>query len=215
MQIIGYMRVSTDEQASSGLGLEAQRAALEYYAAVRGLSLKCFEDAGLSGALPVAERAGLCAALASVKRGAVLLVSRIDRLARSLVISEQICDQIEGRGARVVSVAGEGTEASTPLMRQIFGAFAEEERRRIGARTSAALAAKRARGEVYGQVPFGWRREGVRLLVDAAQQIEAEQVRALRAAGETMRGIAAALGWSLGKVQRALASRTGAQEAAA
>lgn len=96
----------------------------------------------------------------------------------------------------MVSAAGEGTDSDDPaalLMRRLIDSFAEYERALIAARTRAALAAKRRRGErVSGLVPFGHQLavDGRRLLVDDSEQRTIETIGALRDAGGSLRGIA-------------------------
>src|SRR4051812_22324091 len=87
MQAVGYVRVSTSEQADSGLGLQAQRSAIKAEAKRRGWALVGIEeDAGASGK-SMAGRAGLEAALALVESGQAeaLVVAKLDRLSRSLL----------------------------------------------------------------------------------------------------------------------------------
>jgi len=79
VRAFGYLRVSTDAQADSGLGLEAQRSAITAAAARLGLDLgDVFTDAGLSGALELEDRPGLFAAVNALKRGDTLLVAKRD-----------------------------------------------------------------------------------------------------------------------------------------
>src|SRR5579872_6505793 len=150
-KIIGYTRVSTGAQAVSGLGLEAQEAQIRTTAARLGLEVAAiFSDEGLSGSLSLEERPQLLAAVDALSRGDVLLVAKRDRLGRDVVAVALIERLVARKGARVVSAAGEGTDAEDPtalLMRRIVDSFAEYERLLIGARTKAALKAKRARGE--------------------------------------------------------------------
>ena len=123
-----------------------------------GRSPSSCEDA-LSGGLPLAKRTTLLDALAALARGDVLLVAKRDRLSRGdMMTTAMIEAAVKRAGARIVSAAGEGTESDDPasvLMRRIVDAFGEYERLLIKARTRAALKAKKARGERYGQVPYG------------------------------------------------------------
>lgn len=192
----GYLRVSTDQQADSGLGLDAQREAVEKTAARLGLPLAdVFTDAGLSGALDLESRPNLFTSVQGLKRGDVLIVAKRDRLGRDLVGVAMIERQIMRKGARIVSAAGEGTEgtdAGAMLQRQILDVFAEYERRLIGQRTKAALQAKRARGERAGNVPFGYQlgADGQQLERCAPEQSVLSILSELRAAGFSMRRIA-------------------------
>lgn len=188
-----YLRVSTDEQADSGLGLEAQLAAARGHAVRNGWSLDGpgpFRDEGLSGSKGPLDRPGLLDAIAALGSGDVLLVAKRDRVARGdPVLVATIEGAIEKQGARLVSAAGEGTEDDSPtskLMRRIVDAFAEYERLLIAARTRAALAAKRARGELAGTVPYGQRPDPEspgRLVADPVEAAALECLRRWRSGG--------------------------------
>src|SRR5581483_5291643 len=83
---VGYVRVSTEEQAVSGLGLEAQRSAITSEAARRGFELAgIYQDAGVSGGVRPSRRAGLQTALAAIRHGdaSALIAAKVDRLSRS------------------------------------------------------------------------------------------------------------------------------------
>ena len=195
----GYLRVSTDSQADSGLGLEAQRSAIEAAARRLGLVLAdVFVDEGVSGALDLENRPQLFAAVQGLKRGDVLIVAKRDRLGRDLVGVAMIERAIIRKGARIVSAAGEGTEgtdASAMLQRQILDVFAEYERRLIGQRTKAALRAKRERGERAGNLPFGYslNPDGRTLDRNSDEQEVLSILTELRQAGFSLRQIAAEL----------------------
>ena len=194
-----YLRVSTDEQAESGLGLEAQLAACRAAADRNGWEIAAtFEDA-MSGGLPLARRTILLDALTALGRGDVLLVAKRDRLSRGdMMTTAMIEAAVKRAGAHIASAAGEGTESDDPasvLMRRIVNAFGEYERLLIRARTRAALKAKKARGERYGQVPYGHRlaRDGVRLEADRDEAAAIALIIELRAADMPLRAIAAEL----------------------
>lgn len=161
MRAVIYRRVSTDEQAASGLGLDAQLEACQAWARRAGATvLGPFDDDGLTGAAPLDRRPALMDALCALGRGDVLLVAKRDRLARGRSQIVAIEAAVEKRGARIASAAGEGTDSDAPsdvLLRLLVDAFAEYERLVIKARTRAALAAKARRGERVGQVPYGKR----------------------------------------------------------
>jgi site-specific DNA recombinase len=193
---IGYRRVSTLEQAGSGLGLDAQQTAIEAAAARLGLPLAdTFTDAGYSGGLPLDKRPALLAALTALRKGDTLIVAKRDRLGRDLLNVAMIARLVERRGARIVSAAGEGSDDDGPtsiLMRQIIDAFAQYERAIIGARTKAALGAKRARGERIGGIPYGYRlaADGRTLEANSDEQRALGVLRQLRAAGHSCQAIA-------------------------
>ena len=164
--IYAYLRVSTDDQAESGLGLDAQ---LEAITKTYGTPDKVYRDEGFSGADP--KRPGLIDALDALRHGDALAVAKRDRLARDVMLSGWIRKEVSKHGAEILSAAGEGTGADDPasvLMGQIIDAFAEYERGVIATRTKSAMDQKRQRGEYLGgKVPFGYQLdESGRYLVD-------------------------------------------------
>lgn len=196
---IGYVRVSTDQQRESGLGLEAQAAAIEQAAARLGLPLASLHaDAGLSGTLGVDHRPALADALNALRRGDTLIVAKRDRIARDAFVSVLIEREAAKKGARIVSAAGEGTETDDPsavFTRRILDAVAELERSLTAARTRAALRAKRARGERAGCEPYGYRVNGDSrtLHPHAPEQRIVGLIQQCRVAGLPLRAIAAEL----------------------
>jgi DNA invertase Pin-like site-specific DNA recombinase len=153
---IGYIRVSTDQQRESGLGLEAQRAAIEETAARLHLLLTAVHvDAGLSGSLAIDDRPALADVLSTVRRGDTIIVAKPDRLARDASLSVLNEREVAKKGGRILSAAGEGTDdPSATFTRRILDAVAELERALIAARTRAALKAKtRARGGTSQRQP--------------------------------------------------------------
>lgn len=222
MRAILYLRVSTDEQAESGLGLEAQAQSCRQFAERQGLpTVGPFADEGVSGAAALDDRPGLMAALGELKRGDALLVAKRDRLARDPIVTAMIEAAAKRKGARVVSAAGEGTESDNPtdvLMRRIVDAFAEYERLLIAGRTRSALQAKIRRGQRCGRVRFGFdlAADGKTLVANDVEQHTLALIRDLRDSGWTLRAIAAELTargaatkegkarWSYSTVQRIL-----------
>ena len=194
-----YLRVSTQDQAESGAGLAAQLDACRRFVSTQAAELgTVFEDAGISGAKGLEARPGLLDAIASLKRGDVLIVAKRDRLGRDPIKVAMIESAVVRKGARIVSAAGEGTDGDDPasvLMRRMIDAFAEYERLLIGARTKAALGAKKARGECVGTVPYGYNRaaDGVHLEPVPEEQKVISEARRLHAAGQSLRAIATEL----------------------
>ena len=198
MRIFAYLRVSSEEQVKSGLGLEAQLKACREFATKQGLELSdVFKDEGLSGALPMEKREGLMLAISSLNKGDVLVVAKRDRLSRDVDSLAFIKAAISNRKALLFSASGEGNgnSPSELLMTRIFDAFSEHERLIIKARTKAALAAKKAKGERVGHVPFGFRlaNDHLHLEIDAREQAILSQMQALREKGFSLREIATAL----------------------
>lgn len=195
-----YLRVSTEEQASNRNGLHAQEDAARAAAERAGFDVVgVFIDAGVSGAAPLAERPGLLAALAALPRGGVLLVAKLDRVSRDRGVSVDVDRCLAARRCRLVSASGEGTENDDPasiLLRHILDATNAHERLVIAARTRAALQARKARGQKNGGgVPYGHTLadDGVTLLPHEGEQAVIREARTLRAAGLSLRAVAAEL----------------------
>jgi DNA invertase Pin-like site-specific DNA recombinase len=173
--------VSTAEQADSGLGLAAQRATIAAEAARRGVAVeRVYEDAGAS-AKSLAGRPALAEALDDLAAGraAVLLVAKLDRLARSVVDFATLVRRAEAEGW-AITACDLGVDMTTPtggLLANVTASVAEWERRIIAARTREALAARRAAGQRLGRP---------RLLNPAV----ADAIRTERAAGATLQAIA-------------------------
>lgn len=150
------MRVSTDEQAASGLGLDTQRAAIKAECARRGLQVvDLVTDAGLSA--KNLQRPALAAALARLDAGeaSALMVSKLDRLTRSVHDATGLMLRADRAGWGLVSLdmAVDTTTPQGAAMAQVLAVFAELERRLIGQRTRDALAVKRANGVRLGRPP--------------------------------------------------------------
>jgi len=200
MRAVGLIRVSTERQSESGLGLEAQRssilAAAERLGAVLG---RIFVEAGVSGGLPIADRPVMMEAIGALKRGDLLIFAKRDRIARDTFEAAMVERLVAKRGSRIVSAAGEGTDSDDPaaiLMRRMIDSFAEYEKLIIRSRTRVALAAKRQRGERTSRfAPFGFQltSDGRRLDPDANEQGTVRLIRALHAEGRSLRSIAAHL----------------------
>jgi DNA invertase Pin-like site-specific DNA recombinase len=140
--IIGYLRVSTKGQGESGLGLEAQRAAVDAYARQSGAAVTNWYTEVESGKL--ADRPELAKALAHARRSkATLVVAKLDRLARNVAFLSTLMD------STVPFVACDNPQANR-LTLHILAAVAEAEAVAISQRTKAALAAYKARGGKLG-----------------------------------------------------------------
>lgn len=192
MQVVGYVRVSTDEQS---LSVDAQQQALERWCQAHQSQLMAvYTDVGVSGGTPLEKRPGLLSALNALTRGRVLLVVRRDRLARD-TLTAAMCEKIAQKvGASIMTVSGEGNGEGpeAQLMRTILDAFAQYEKALIALRTKAGMARKREKGERLGMVPYGWQldADGVHLIDHAPEQAVIATVRVLRASGLSYRAIA-------------------------
>lgn len=153
MNVIGYTRVSTDEQARSGLGLAAQREAIDAEASRRGWDVHWISDDGYSAA--TLARPGVTAAFAALAGGEAegIVVAKLDRLSRSLVDFAGVMETARRQGWAVVAL-DLGVDTTTPageLVANVMAAVAQWERRVIQQRTRDALAAAKARGQRLGR----------------------------------------------------------------
>jgi len=155
LRVLAYVRVSTDEQRDSGLGIEAQREALRRAAEERGWQdVRYIEDAGASGS--TLDRPGLQEALGLLEDGEadVLAVAKLDRLTRSLRHYGELSGKAEDQCWQLAIIdLGLGFEMSSPesqLVANLLASVAQYERAVISKRTSVALRAKAARGEAIG-----------------------------------------------------------------
>jgi DNA invertase Pin-like site-specific DNA recombinase len=152
---VGYLRVSTDEQADSRAGLAAQRAAIELECDRRGWPLLALcEDAGISGKATT-NRPALASVLGALAAGSadVLVVAKLDRLSRSLLDFAQLLHRASVEGWRMVilDLAVDTTTPSGEVMAHVAAAFAQYERRLISDRTKDALREVRKRGVRLGR----------------------------------------------------------------
>lgn len=152
--MIGYLRVSTEEQANSGLGLDAQRDTIQRYADAHGWEVIWYEDAGLSA--KSLDRPALQNALTRLhpKRRDVdgIVVAKLDRLSRSVHDFSGLLRLANARRWSVVAI-DLGVDTSTPtgrLVANVMMSVAEWEREIIGARTSAAMQAAKRQGRRFG-----------------------------------------------------------------
>lgn len=172
--VVGYVRVSTDEQR---LSPEAQEDALREYATKNDLTLLAVHrDVGVSGAAELAERPGLVAALdnvAQAKAGS-LLVLRMDRLARDTKKSAFVELLLERSGAKLLTVdAGPvSDDPFAPMVRMMQSWMAQQERTLISHRTKSALRQLSKKGmRVSRLAPYGFSfGEDGRLLEDELEQ---------------------------------------------
>jgi DNA invertase Pin-like site-specific DNA recombinase len=145
--VVAYLRVSTERQQRSGLGIEAQRASVTRFAEAEGFNIiaEYVEAETGKGADALDRRPQLAAAL-KVARSAkcAVLVAKLDRLSRDVAFVSGLMAQ------RVPFIVAELGRDADPFMLHLYAALAEKERRLISERTKAALAAKKAGGAMLG-----------------------------------------------------------------
>jgi site-specific DNA recombinase len=189
---IGYVRVSTEEQANEGVSLAAQEDRIRAYAALYNYELaEIVVDAGESA--KSLKRPGISRILDGVRSGNVkaVIALKLDRITRSVRDLGDLMETFDRADAALVSVS-ENLDTSTAAGRMVtnmLGVVAQWEREAIGERTATALTHKRKNGYVYGRTPFGYRRVDDRL-VEVPQDLAArEEARAMLAAGASLRQV--------------------------
>ena len=180
MRVIGYVRVSTDEQSVSGAGLEAQRRAIAAECKRRGWELvRTLEDHGYSA--KDLRRPGVREALQTLEAGeaSALVVAKLDRLSRSMLDFTGLMGKAQRQGWALVALdcAVDTSTASGEAMANMLATFAQFERRLIGQRTREALAMKRASGVRLGRPP-------------TVPQKIVQRIQRQRARGDSLRAIA-------------------------
>lgn len=194
-----YLRVSSEEQAASGLGLADQGARTRAYVDALGLAVgaavESFTDAGESAAS--LDRPALAVLRARIRRREVsaVVVLKLDRLTRSLRDLLDLVEELTRAGVALHSVTERIDTASSAgrMMLAMLGAVAEWEREQISERTRAAVAAKRRQGLAHGFARYGERVVAGRLeSVEGELEVIGRIIRA-RAAGESLHSIARSL----------------------
>jgi DNA invertase Pin-like site-specific DNA recombinase len=216
-KVIAYLRCSTEEQADSRAGLDAQRAAILAEGHRRGWAacdMAFTEDAGYSG--KDLKRPGIEAALGALRHrhADILVVSKLDRLSRSLMDFAGLMDRASREHWALIAL-DLNVDTSTPAgeaMASMLATFAQFERRLIGERTKAALAAKRRQRVKLGRP---------RIIPDAV----VARIASERTSGSTLRaivsglnrdGVPTAMGnrlWSVSTVQRVVHATSGSNAA--
>ena len=206
MKAIGYIRVSTQEQAQSGLGLEAQAVAIRAEATRRGWDLEIIADEGESGSK--VDRPGLLIAKDALARGEAqaLIVAKQDRLMRSSLGWAQIVSQSKDQKWSLICL-DINLDTASPMgecMGSILAAVAQFELENIRKRTKDALAVKKAQGYRLGRPAT---------MPDETRA----RINALRNSGVTLQGVADTLNtegiptarggskWYASTVQKAIA----------
>lgn len=200
MRVINYGRVSTAEQASDGVSLEAQRAKMKAYASLYDLEVvDTVIDAGESA--KTLNRPGLQKALAMLRRGEAdgLIVAKLDRLSRSVADWQVLIDSYFGErsGKQLFSVADsiDTRTAAGRLVLNVLLSVAQWEREAIAERTRDALQHKIRKNERCGEVRFGYdlADDGKTLVPNTEEQGAIRVMVELRERGYTFRRIAESL----------------------
>ena len=192
-----YIRVSTEEQATHGHGIDSQRRSVQSFAASQGYDLvEEFIDPAVSGATKPSERPGFgrLLELGRAQAFSVLVVYKFDRLARNISFSIEAVGQLDQLGIAIRSVT-EPLDTGTPMGRTIFAIFAgmaEQERQTITERTHGGRREKATKGGFAGgAAPLGYqidRSGGIEIVEAEATTIQ--RIFVLRAGGLILQAIA-------------------------
>ncbi len=174
---IGYIRVSTINQAQEGISLEAQRRKIEAYCNLHDLHLtEIMEDAGISGK-SVNGRPGIQLVIDKVKSRKVdnVVVYKLDRLARNLKEACEISELMQKKGVALHSISEkiDTGSATGKLFYHILSAMNQWEREVISERTVTALSLKKSKGERISRfAPYGYKFNGDNIVsVDNEQEV--------------------------------------------
>jgi DNA invertase Pin-like site-specific DNA recombinase len=198
MVAIGYVRVSTEQQADGGISLEAQAHKVRAMATVQGAELlDVVVDAGESA--KSLQRPGMARILRLVDAGAIdtVIIAKLDRLTRSVADLAELLKRFEKRAVSLVSVADslDTRSAAGRLVLNIMVSVSQWEREAIGERTKDALDHKRRDGMRIGTIPYGWALGPDRssLVLAQCEQAVIAEISAMAADGASTRKIAADL----------------------
>jgi site-specific DNA recombinase len=192
-----YGRVSTEEQAKEGYGLDAQHTRCTAMMGAKGWANPVYYvDEGISGTKDASKRPALARLLADVRSGQVdaVIVLSLDRLGRKTRLVLDLVDELTRYGVALISCK-ESLDTATPqgqFVLTLFAALAQLERDLISERTAAALAERGAiDGEKGGRLPYGYVRSAEGILVDGDAAAAVQQIFRLRGEGKSLRAIAA------------------------
>ncbi|MGC9123976.1 MAG: recombinase family protein, partial [Thermoplasmata archaeon] len=177
----GYIRASTLEEVKQGSN-ERQREIIEKFCRERGYELKIYEDRAKSGGST--DRPAFQKMLSEIDGANIVVVSKIDRMARSLIDLLNTIQLLEKKGIGFISIQDPGIDTTSPngkLLLQILGAFAEFERNLINQRTKAGKEKAKQKGVKFGR-PKGKLKNG--------KFIDEKIVLELKAKGLSARAIA-------------------------
>lgn len=201
---VGYIRVSTTEQAQEGLSLAAQEARIRAYCTAKGWDLlRIYQDAGISG--KSLDRPGVQSLISDLESDGVdvVVVLKLDRLTRSVRdLGSLIDDLFKGRALATVQEGLDTSTASGEFVLNMLGAVAQWERKAVGERTATVLRYKRERGEWVGRIPYGFKIEKGRLVEDPEKIANIKKMKKAHRRGQSVRKIAERFGVSKSTVHK-------------
>lgn len=197
--IAAYIRVSTEDQAESGLGMDAQRTKCRAMAQVKGWQEPTFYvDDGLSGTKPVSKRPGLKQLVDDIAEGKIhaVIIPSLDRLGRTARIIINLVEDLRVHNVALVSCK-ESFDTSTPqgqLMLGIFAVLAQFERDLISQRTTDALTERGKKdGEKGGRLPYGYYRTADGIAINKQETKVVRRMFKLHKQGHSLREIASSV----------------------
>jgi site-specific DNA recombinase len=208
---IGYVRVSTQEQARGGVSLAQQERSLRAYAKAKGWKLlEVCRDEGASG--KSLDREGIRGALQALAKdeASILLVAKLDRLSRSVRDIFTLAEDVFGQDGKHLASLGESIDTTTAMGRAMLGmaaVFAQMERELIGERTRNGLAEVKAQGKHLGNVPIKKKRRDGRLVTDKAEVNRIRRAKRMKKKGASWREVAEAFGWTVSQARVRLDER--------
>jgi putative DNA-invertase from lambdoid prophage Rac len=198
MATYGYVRVSTSRQADEGESLALQQRQIEGYCLMNSLTLdRVYIERGISDSKPLGDRPEGAALLAAAKRGDTIICAKLDRMFRSSLDALDMLARFKADGIalHLIDLGGDVGGSIGKLVFTVLAAVAEAERDRIRERVSSMKADQRSRGRYLGGiVPWHCAVGADGALVPAAERVAAiGEMQVLRAAGQSLRTIAAAM----------------------
>jgi len=198
MKAIGYIRVSTEEQAKEGVSLDAQERAIRAYAEMRGIDLiEVVADPGVSAKKALTTRTGGQRLLAALRCGEAegVIAWKLDRLFRNCaecLVTVEDWDK-QGISFHLIDLGGQAVDTRSAMGKfflTVIAAMAELERNQIRERTSAAMQHKKQNGEYTGgRVPYGYRLDEGKLSVNDRERAAIEMAKILHDCGKSLRRI--------------------------
>jgi len=195
---ICYIRVSTQEQATEGVSMEAQEERLLAYCQFAGLEVvKVIREAGVSASKPLAKRPGGAELISMLKEGEAnnVVALKLDRLFRNTEDALHVTSEWDKSGIalHLVDMGGQAINTQTAMGRffiTVLAGFAEFERALISERTATALRHKKINRQAYTSTPYGFHRDGIRLVEAPEEQQVISKIFDMRRAGYSYREIA-------------------------
>ena len=207
MKAVGYIRVSTEDQAKEGISLDNQEAKIKGYASVLDLDLvEIIKDEGASA--KSLDREGMDRLLGMVENRETdaVVVYKLDRLSRRTIDTLNLIEMFEDKGIAFHSISErvDTKSATGKFFLTIISAIAQMERDLISERTMDALNHKKREREWMGRIPIGFKVEHKRLVEDPEQIAVIQEAKRLKRQGKPLREIARRVGLSLGSVHKVL-----------